>query len=70
MGNKKLVHVLSYNILGTLFWDDITIFWDENYVNKLLIGPKQVFFSVINHKKISSQNKVPKFCGFLRIYEL
>ena len=31
---KRLVHVLSYDILGhyfgTLLWDDIMIFWDEN----------------------------------------
>ena len=37
------------------------LFWDENYVNKLLIGPKQVSFSVINHNKFSSQNNVPKY---------
>ena len=29
-----------------IFWDDITIFWDKDEVNKLLIGPKQVFFSL------------------------
>ena len=45
---------------GTLFWDDITIFWDENYVNKLLSGPKQVFSSQLKiitnfHPKITSQ---------------
>ena len=44
---------------GTLFWDDVTIFWDENYVNKLLIGPKQFFFSVKNNNKFSSQNNSP-----------
>ena len=41
---------------GTIFWDDITIFRDENYVNKLLIGPKQFFFLVKNPNKFSSQN--------------
>ena len=50
---------------GTLFWDDITIFWDENYVKKLLIGPKQVFLSQLKiitnfHPKITSQNIVLK----------
>ena len=38
-----------------------TIFSDENYVNKLLIGPKQFFFSVKNHNKFSSQNNIPKY---------
>jgi hypothetical protein len=36
-------------------------FWDENYVSKLLIGPKQVFSSQLKiitnfHPKIMSQN--------------
>ena len=49
----------------TIFWDNITIFWDENWVNKLL-----VIFSVKNHNKFSSQNivilsrnNVPKYCN-------
>ena len=41
---------------GTIILD---VIWDENYVNKLLIGPKQVFFlSVKNHDNFSSQNIV------------
>ena len=47
-------------IFGTLFWDYIMILWDENYVSKLLIGPKQVFFSVINHNKFSSQDNTKR----------
>ena len=47
-----------------IFWnvslDDITIFWDKNYVSNLLIGPKH-FFSQLKiitnfHPKITSQN--------------
>ena len=51
-----------------IFWDDITIFWDENYVNKLFIGPKHFFSQLENQNKfstqnivISSQNNVPKY---------
>ena len=61
----KVIKIYSYPLVqyfGMLFWDDITIFWDENYVNKLLICPKQVFFSVKNHNKFSSQNNIPKYC--------
>ena len=38
-----------------LFMSFDTIFWDENQVNKLLIGPKHVFFSVKNPNKFSFQ---------------
>ena len=35
---------LGQSVSIDLFMSFSTIFWDENYVNKLLIGPKQVFF--------------------------
>ena len=65
--------VTSNLYFQTLFWDDITIFWDENYVNKLLIGPNQVlFFSVKNHNKfgskVTSQNIVKK--GHEQVYRV
>ena len=62
---------------GIIFWDDITLFWDEHLlddrffsvekVNKLVIGPKQVFFSIYQlkkkiidfHPKITSKNNHP-----------
>ena len=48
---------------GTMFWDDITVFWNEIYINKLLIGPKQVYFSQLhkNHNLFPSQNNAPKY---------
>ena len=57
---------------GTKFWD-VILGWYYNILGwklseKLLVGPKQVFFSVGNHNKfssqniiISSQNNVPKY---------
>ena len=43
-----------------------TLFWDENYVNKLLIGPKQVIFSQLKiitnfHPNISYEKDMNKF---------
>ena len=52
---------------GTFWGDDITIFWDENYVNKHSIVPKQFFFvSVKNHNKFLSQNIILK--GHEQVY--
>ena len=48
-----------------------TIFWDVNYENKLLNGPKQVFFSQLKtnfHPKITSQNIVRK--GHEQVYRV
>ena len=41
---------------GTLFWDDITIFWDEHLL-LLRFGPIRSLFNY-HHNKLSSQNIV------------
>ena len=48
-------------IFRTLFWDDVTKICYDIKVNKLLIGPKQVFFlsflavKKVNNNRFSSQ---------------
>ena len=60
IGDQKTCSCPLIRYFGTLFWNDITIFYDENHVNKLLIGRKQVFFSQLKiitnfHSKITAK---------------
>ena len=43
---------------GTLFWDDITIYWDKNYVQNSFFPQLKIITNF--HPKIRSQNIVRK----------
>ena len=57
---------------GTLFWDDITIFWDENFLwflteKKPVSDQLEVCLLILTYFSyqnivVSSQNNVPKYC--------
>ena len=37
LSDHKLVHVDLYVIFCTIFWNDITKFWDENWDEKFIL---------------------------------
>ena len=55
---QKTFSCRSVRYFGTLFWDDITIFWDKNYVQNSFFSQLKIITNF--HPKIRSQNIVRK----------